>query len=148
MTAGCRGFGRLGADFWAVLDKHPARFGSVANKVGDVVKYNISSRYPEAEWKNLGLSYTVPALLSPGPDGALSTARLEAIREGAEENEARFFLEKALADPARKTRLGEDLAARCQEILDERTRDCLWTRTDGWQERPARLFLMAAEAAR
>ena len=151
-----RGFGRMGADFWGVLDRRAARFGYDATRVAGAVRFNLSSRYPEAEWRNLGLSYTVPALLAPGEDGPLSSMRLEAIREGIQENEARFFLEQLLADPDSTARLGEDLTARCRELLAERVRACSpdldMRRTrviynSGFQDRRRRLFDLAAEAA-
>ena len=105
------------------------------------------------------MSYTIPALLSPGLSGPISTVRLEGIREGVQENEARFFLERALADTKTRSKLGEALAARCQNILDERTRACMrkpYTRwlmgektllDSGAQSRSERLFLLAAEVA-
>ncbi len=159
LRSGTRGFGRLGGDFWGVLDKHPAKFGTTGTRVGDTIRYNLSSRYPEAEWQNLGLSYTIPALLSPGPKGAISTVRLEGIREGVQENEALFFLERTLADAKTKSKLGEALATRCQNILDERTRVCMRRPYSQWlmgakvildsgaQDRSERIFLLAAEVA-
>ena len=48
----------------------------------------------------------------------MSTARLEALKEGLQVCEARIFLEDALLDDARKATLGADLAKRCQDALD------------------------------
>ena len=64
-------------------------------------------------------------MLAPGPDGPVSTARLENFREGVQESQARITIEKALVDPALKARLGDALAQDCQKLLDERQR-ALW----------------------
>jgi hypothetical protein len=156
-----RGFGRLGADFWPVLkDKN----GQWAWRVFD--------RYPKASWRALNIRV---ALLGAGPDGPVSTARFEALREGVEECEARIVIEQALCDG----RLPDDLAARCRELIAERNRAIVmglsphmaegfldaaslyrvhdwqgsgnvgyyWYLTSGWQERSGKLFDTAAEVA-
>ena len=64
-----------------------------------------------------------PPLLATGPAGPVSTSRFEMFREGLQECEARIFIEKALLDPAKRKKLGEELAGRCQELLDERVRN-------------------------
>ena len=64
------------------------------------------------------------AILSPGKNGAISTVRVEMLRENVQEIEARIFIEKILADPAKKARLGDELAKRAQEVLDERKGLC------------------------
>jgi len=58
------------------------------------------------------------AMLSPGPDGAVFSERLEALREGVQIAEAIVFLQKALAA---KT-CGAELSRRIEEHLDERAR--------------------------
>ena len=111
----------------------------------------------------------------PGADGPLATPHLEYLREGLEHCEARIFLEQALLDPGRRERLGDDLARRCQAALDERQAamamgmahlqmdnpavsaaqwlggnelaGSLWFQGSPWQDRSARLFALAAEAA-
>ena len=120
----------------------------------------------------------VSGYLAPGPHEPVATARLEMIREGVQECEARIYIEKALIDPDRCAKLGEDLAARCQKMLDDRTRALLrgtsplsfggygnalstsawwgrpgllgaqWFIASGWQERTRKLFTLAAEVAR
>jgi hypothetical protein len=107
---GVRGFGRIGADFWEVLKGNRGRGTSVCG------------RYPETAWGQLNLAYAVSCVLAPGRDGAVSTTRFEMLCEGLQEVEARVFIEQALLDPARKARLGDELAGRCQEMLDERVR--------------------------
>ena len=146
---GLRGIGRCGADFWPVI-----RAGRKTVPV--------CGRYPESKaWHGGWLHNSFPAILSPGPDGAIATARFEAFREGLQESEARIFIEKALTDPALRRLLGQDLCARAQEVLDERVRANRLAIRDGgskltwawyvgsdWQERSARLFATAAEVAR
>ncbi len=105
LTGGQRGEGRIGADFWLVL----------RNKKGQRAEV-VAARYPENNWRNLDMSSWV---LAPGPDGAVATARLESLKEGVEECEARIYLEDALLDAAKKAKLGADLAQRCQQALDE-----------------------------
>jgi hypothetical protein len=111
IAGGQRGLGRLSADLWpSIRDKKGKRVGGVF------------LRYPENNWRNLDIS---GSLLAPGPDGVLSTARLENLREGTQVCEARIFLEDALLDAARKARLGPDLAQRCQAALDAHHR-AMW----------------------
>ncbi len=149
-VTGHRGFGRVGADFWPVLG--PA--GRKATVYGRFGFDKLSIRLKDSS----------PALLAPGPDGPLSTVRLEMIREGAQETEARVFLEKALADPAKRRRLGAPLAERCQALLDERVRRMLlmacrpreqagfltnWELfpAGDWQQQSEALYAVAAEVA-
>ena len=103
-----RGIGHLGADFWSVVkDRNGRRQG------------RIYRRYPEAWWRS---NDVCTSLLAPGPDGAVATVRYEMMREGVQECEARISVERALTDAKLKAKLGPDLAKRCQEALDERTR--------------------------
>jgi hypothetical protein len=145
-VAGIHGYGRVGADFWEVLDpKAPFRNGYSRS-------LNIAGRFLESNWGQLYVGNSTPYVLAPGPDGALATARFEMLRCGAQDLEARAFLEKALLDPALKAKLGDDLAQRCQQLLDERVRAILLDRTS-WlcagnaQARLAKLYALAAEAA-
>jgi hypothetical protein len=64
-------------------------------------------------------------MLAPGPEGPVSTARLEVFTEGTQECEARIFIERALTDDRLRQRLGAELAERCQALLDTRQR-CMW----------------------
>jgi hypothetical protein len=104
VAGGLRGFGRMGADFWPVLKDRRGR------KVG-----GLGERYPYASWRNLDIFV---ALLAPGPDGAVSTARYEMMREGVQECEARIFIERAIVEK----KISGELLRRCQEALDERVR--------------------------
>jgi hypothetical protein len=115
ITGDQRGVGRLGADYWkAVRNKRGARAGRAQD------------RYPESHIQKLGIN---AAALAPGPDGPVATQRYEALREGVQQCEARIAIEQALADPALRARLGEDLARRCEEHL--RTRSMLLRLTLG-----------------
>jgi Glycoside hydrolase 123, catalytic domain len=118
---GVRGFGRIGADFWKVLKDKRGRGTFVCG------------RYPESAWGQLNLAYSTPYVLAPGKNGSVSTTRFEMLCEGLQEAEARVFIEQALLDPARKSKLGKELSARCQEMLDERVRTFM--RAAGARER-------------
>ena len=119
ITGGQRGAGRMGADLW------PA----VRNRKGDRVGI-VYSRYPENNWRNLDIG---DWQLAPGPEGAVSTARLESFKEGTQVCEARIFLEDALLDEGKKAKVGEELARRCQEALDAHHR-AMWKTVWGTDE--------------
>ncbi|MCX7806207.1 MAG: DUF4091 domain-containing protein, partial [Planctomycetota bacterium] len=142
ITAQQRGVGRLIGDLtWPAMKDSKGQLRS------------ISGRYPESHKGQLNVRMN--PYLAPGPDGAVSTVRLEMVREGLQECEARIFIEDALLDPARKAKLGDELAARCQKILDARYRDIqAGLALDGPMafchrrvERNAELFNLAAEVA-
>ena len=142
-TAGIRGFGRVGADFWNVLETPNKTYGSGRNLV---------ARYPESDWGQLYLANSTPYVLAPGPKGPLATARFEMLREGAQDLEARVSLEKALLDATQRARLGDDLAKRCQDLLDERVRANVigrasWKFFQGGPGRVERLYDLTAEVA-
>ncbi|MFH1024803.1 MAG: glycoside hydrolase domain-containing protein [Planctomycetota bacterium] len=113
VISGIRGADRLGGEFWEV----PVAEGKRS--------VSLLGFDPSTNWGALNVSNAVSHLLAPGKDGPVATIRLEAIRQGVQETEARIFLEKALVDPGKKANLGEDLAKCCQELLDERTRAIL-----------------------
>jgi hypothetical protein len=106
ITGAQRGPGRLGAEYWKVIrDKRDRRAGRAYE------------RYPDSTWRNLEIP---EALMAPGPDGAVATNQMEALREGVQECEAIIVLERALMDDALKAKLGADLARRCAEHLHAR----------------------------
>ena len=105
---GTHGIGRMGADFWNVL--------------GDKRKKPLCGRYTETRWGQLRIPACGQFFLRPGRDGAIATAQLECFRENAQEIEARVFIEKALEDKTKRSRLGADLATRARALLDNRTR--------------------------
>jgi hypothetical protein len=106
ITGTQRGIGRIGADFWApIKDKRGERAGYVWD------------RYPQSKWHSCNLS---SHLLDPGPTGPVATSRYEMMHEGVQECEARIAIESALLNPAQKAILGDELANKCQKLLDDR----------------------------
>ncbi len=142
LMAEFRGVARIGADFWTVTtDKRHYGGGTLAGLYAD--------------WGQTTISESTLELLYPAPDGPTSTVRLEMLHQGIQEAEARIFIEKALTDAQTRGRLGEDLAARCQNILDERALTYIayreapeWYPASGWQERTRKLYEAAADVAR
>ena len=113
ITGGQRGIGRMGGDFWPAI----RRKDNAAYMWGQAF-----DRYPENLWRNLDL---YDWILAPGPDGTVGTTRLEVLKEGVQVCEARIFLEDTLLDAGRKVKIGEELAKRCQDALDEHHR-AMW----------------------
>jgi len=151
ITGKQRGFGRMGADFWPVLEGKRGR------------RRSLSSRYRMSDWHQLNLR--VNPYIAPGPAGALGTVRFEMLREGVQECEARIFIERALLDEGQRAKLGDELAKKCQDLLDERVRvlrktlggrnntkeqekNCTGFIGSGWRERSKALFSAAAEVQR
>jgi len=149
---------RLKGDTWACFkNRSGTRRGSV------------EQRYPENTWRNLDI---LMSALAPGPDAAVATTRLEMFRAGMQECEARIFIEEALLDSKLKSKMGKDLAKRCQAFLDKRalrlwkavhnhqmdnrvnfqwyagTPGHIWYMGSGWQDRTRELFSLAAEVER
>jgi len=134
LAAGCRGIARIGADYW------------------DGTFYR---GYDGRAWPGSLPGMGCLSLLWPGPDGAEPSQRGEMFLEGAQEAEARIFLEQALA----RAGLGADLAARARNAVGRDHRDTLYvpvgrigvqiTEYAGdWQARSRRLYRAAAEVAR
>jgi hypothetical protein len=95
----------VGLDFWPVIK----------NARGQAV-ISLQGRFPKSFWRQLDMM--VRGFVPPGPDGAMATAKLEMMREGLQETEARIFLEMALDGK----RLSGPLADKAQQVLDERVR--------------------------
>ena len=158
-----RGFGRLGADFWPVLkDKKGQR------------RWRVAMRYPKTRWRALTITTSI---LSAGENGPVSSARLEMMREGVQECEARILIEEALLDEASRAKLGDRLVERCRDVLKERTLAIVqamcghhtcgfvkrehhgwwgnpgqvgwrWYLISGWRERSGKLYALSAEVAK
>ncbi len=149
LLADRRGLGQIGADFWPAPPEKKGAFRSGT----------LYSRFPRSA--NVGggnKGCTTNQLFYPGSKGAVPTLRYQLIRENILECEARIFLEKLLV--AVPCPLPPALAAKCQEVLDERTRwhrigfsqftgdvNIFWAYS-GWAERAGKLFAAAGEAAR
>jgi len=152
ITGGQRGVGRIGLDSWPVL-----------KNVRGVRATRVTERYPKASWRNLNIT---DALLAPGPDGPLGTARFEMLREGVQECEARIFIQTALD----RGKLPAALADECRAVLADRdaflkkaaivqgtgrpwfadatpTEEAYLGYVEGWQEHSARLYRTAEEVA-
>ena len=147
--AGLRGVGRCGADFWPEFWSRDWRH-----------TFHFASIPESAYWHGGNFRNSTAYILAPARSGPVATGRYEMMREGAQETEARIFIEKSLLDAAKRARLGDDLAKRCQELLDERTwvgiqafthaytvarYHPLQFASSGWQERSAKLYELAAE---
>jgi len=152
-TSGYDGVNDLGADFWPVV-KGPR--GKMAT---------LTTRYSHRDRPGPP-TMTHGELLFPAKDGPVATVRFEALRLGNQETEARILIERALADPQKRARLGDDLAGRAQRLLDERVARILHAKLDynpmfsmgtdaSWLDyaagatgRARALFAAAAEVAR
>jgi len=106
ITGAQRGPGRLGCEYWKVIkDKKGKRTG------------RCYERYPESDWRNL----VIPeAMMAPGPDGAVATNQMEALRLGVQECETIIAVERALVDEKLRAKLGDDLVQRCERYLHAR----------------------------
>jgi hypothetical protein len=142
LAAGIHGFGRMGADFWPVIEGPHGR------------KRPLLGRFPESGWGQLGVQNSASWVLAPGRDGAVPTLRFEMARLAQQQAEARIFIERALTDPAKRAKLG-GLADRAQRLLDDRIRVLNYARSrgwdyfvsSGWQAREEALYATAAEVA-
>lgn len=150
--AGMRGYGRIGGDLWPVA----INAVNVNIKARAGVKYSLIYRFM-APWGQLSLYNSTVHILYPGRKGPVGSIRYEMLREGVQEAETRAYLEDILNDKQKKAKLGEDLAARCREILDERARylmrcgrgsETSWRfYLTGLERRADKLFAVAAEVS-
>ncbi len=140
LLLGDNGAGRMCLDYWPV--KGSAR----------VMIQSLYSRWPKssAHQRSPQIGY----LAFPGKDGATSTIKLEMLREGLQEAEARILIEEAVV----RKKISGALAARCQRLLDKRTDLCRISHGNpepicstynlGWQKRSADTYRLAAEVVR
>jgi len=141
LYCGTRGVGRVGLDFFDVMEDERGRRGPIYNR-----------------WPHSSCAQREPNLFrmaAPGPEGTIPTVRFEQFRQGVQDAEAMIFVADALAN--HPDRLGEELAARCRKLFVDRIHYCLtrcpeaynevYFRTDhyGWQELTRRLYTTAAE---
>ena len=106
------GIGAQGADYWPVLPM-PDRL-----KDGSEWRTSILERYTYAQGIDHGGG--TYAFVGPGRSGPVPTMNLVLLKESLQDLEARAFVQDALLDHADK--LGPDLAKRCKELCDDRTR--------------------------
>jgi hypothetical protein len=139
---GQNGFGRMSADFWFVLGKGKRR-GAIASRF--------------TSWSQLNLR--MAPYFAPGLHGADNTYKFQMIVEGVQECEARIHIDRALLDKDLRAKLGEDMAKRLQDLLDDRARaiiGCYGNKKtkkkgdfnsyiEGWQERSEKLYTAAME---
>jgi hypothetical protein len=143
LYCGTRGVGRIGLDFWPVIEDSQGRTSNIYNR-----------------WPHSSCAQREPnlyALAAPGPEGAIATVRFEQFREGVQDAEAMIYVAESLGEHA--DQLGPELAKRCEQLLAERIRFCLRTCPEtygrigfrtyhhGWQDRAAALYAAAANAA-
>ncbi|MHC4716522.1 MAG: glycoside hydrolase domain-containing protein, partial [Planctomycetota bacterium] len=107
LASGHRGAGRIGADYW------PMPGGNRRSGSGGT----FYSRYPHSATGQTGLGANCRALLAAGPDGPVTSARFENVREGIQNAEAVIFVQKALLGG----QVPGPLAKRAWAVLDERT---------------------------
>jgi hypothetical protein len=130
LAMGRNGFAHIGADEWAAT--HYNGYGIPSWSVGRGTLF----------------------VLWPGKDGAESSVRFEALREGVQDTEARIFLEQALD----RGRVPANLAGKVRQVLADDFRDTgffqgnsiirsLEENHTGWQQRSRKLFQAAAEVA-
>jgi hypothetical protein len=138
---GTKGMGRMGADFWLVLK----------DGRGEPNRRRLCGRYPESAWGQLSLENCTTAVLTPGPDGPLSTARAEGLRQCVQAMEARISMERALLDKEQRAKLGDDLAGRARKLIDDRRRTVFhggdtYAKSD-WVASAGGLYALAQEVA-
>jgi hypothetical protein len=135
----CAGIGRVGADFWPL---RKGRYGAAVGLSGHTGMH-------------LSVGASLRAYVGPGPDGPVSTEKLEITREGIQLREAVIFLQQARKAGV----LGADLREKMDELLLWQARH--WIRTkpnddihwlafagSGCRERDAELYALCAEAAK
>ncbi|MFH1022298.1 MAG: glycoside hydrolase domain-containing protein [Planctomycetota bacterium] len=136
---GDSGAGRICLDFWPVK--------------GGIEGYGTKSLYDR--WPAAMACQRQPHfkhLSAPGKLSAVSTPKIEALREGLQETEARFFVEEALA--AKK--VGGELAEKCRKILDARVTLCKLTHMtsdqlvaiENWLKNSEDTYRLVAEVAK
>jgi len=138
LASGHRGAGRIGADYW------PMEAGSRRSGGGGT----FYARWRDSATGQTGLGANCRALLAAGPDGPISSARFENVREGIQNAEAVIFIQKALLDK----KVTGDLAAAAWQVLDERVNAMrvhgLGLGRARWQQRDRALYRLAGQVAR
>ena len=138
LYAETRGIGRLGLDYWNLATRSAS---------GRVTRSDLFNRWPHSSVAGHGHP-TIFALAHPGPDGPVSTQRLELLREGLQEAEAMIVVAEAVHEHA--DALGPELVAECRRLFRTRIDTCRMIEAvhpdfhAGWQTRSRRLYDLAA----
>jgi hypothetical protein len=115
---GVRGFGPWGADFYPFIRNADGwSFGQV------ICRYQVNNFDARCGWSTVMLNNgNVSCILAAGANGPVASIRLEALREGLQEAEARVFIQDAILNEESRNALGPELARRCKELCDRRSR--------------------------
>ena len=105
-----RGIGQCGADFWPVVKN------AKGEKKDNLLNMYCNEMQHPIFW---------PCVLGAGREGPVTTLRVQMLREGLQDAEARMFVQDALLDHADK--LGPELAGKVKAVCDERTRSFRYT---------------------
>lgn len=94
-----QGYGLWGADFWK---REFLRFDSF---------HNVALSETTFTW-----------IVGAGKDGPVPTCRSRNLQMGQQEAEVRMYVQDAILDKEKKAKLGPDLAKRCKDACDARTK--------------------------
>jgi hypothetical protein len=140
-----QGIGRICLDFWPVFDGRKKRGRQL----------DIYNRWPHSTCAQRRPS--LRKLTWPGPEGAESTMRYEALVEGVQEAEAVIVVNQGAASAGE---VGEELAKKCEKLMRDRIRFChvgnhisehatvVHVDHHGWQDLAKRTYELAAEVSR
>ena len=138
------GAGRVGGDYWNIGAKYKG--GELTSWAGGGMRGTLFGSYAHSQVGQVGMANNTHDLFAPGPDGPVTTVRFENGCEGIQLAEARIFIEKALTHKDKL--LPEELATRCQALLDLRTNVLRGLILPGQADRDRRLFDLAGEVAK
>ena len=153
LAGGRNGNGRVGGDFWRIGMRPRGGSGRISSEASGGCGGTLFGSYLASGVGQVGLGNSTTDLFAPGPEGPVTTVRLENAREGNAEAEARIAIERALTDKARP--LPAALAKRCRAILDERA-NVLRMEPIGaggiaryrWQDRAEAIYAAAGDVAK
>ena len=145
------GIGCQAADFWPVL-KTEVLYGKV---YGFTYYRSLLGCYTNDN--GIDFSRSTFALLGAGKEGPAPTCHLRLLQEALQDMEVRIFVQDALLDHPDK--LGPDLARRCKELCDERTRRLHYASfwkpnfapgfdAAGWNRNSEQLYAVTAEVVK
>ena len=153
------GIGSQGADYWPVMTMATDPRGKQRTAP---VKQSRLSIYTD-QGSVLDHSSATFAFLGRGKNGPVPTYHLRLLQESLQDMEVRIFVQDALLD--QKGKLSADLARRCKEVCDDRTRQlhyysgCMMAAyhrvfphdifDDGWyRQNTATLYALAGEVSK